>query len=111
MKCREADKLLRASGLEYEKINYYKQPLTVEKLREVLQKGGLSPRDVLRSGEPIARELGLAKRDLPDDELLALLIEYPDLLQRPLVVRGDKAVLGRPTEKIKEVLRLESTEC
>jgi arsenate reductase (glutaredoxin) len=108
VKCREADKLLRASGVEFEKINYYKQPFTVETLREVLQKGGLSPREVLRSGEKIARELGLAKRDLSDDELLALLIEYPDLLQRPLVVRGNKAVLGRPTEKIKEVL---STEC
>ena len=99
--------MLRASGVEFEKINYYKQPFTVETLREVLQKGGLSPREVLRAGEPIARELGLAKRDLSDDELLALLIEYPDLLQRPLVVRGNKAVLGRPTEKIKEVLSAE----
>ena len=96
--------MLRASGVEFEKINYYKQPLTMEKLREVLQKGGLSPRDVLRSGEKIARELGLAKRDLSDDELIALLIEYPDLLQRPLVVRGDKAVLARPTENIRELL-------
>jgi arsenate reductase len=104
VKCREADKLLRESGLEYEKINYYRQPLTVETLREVLDKAGLKPRDALRSGEKIAREMNLAKRDLSDDELLALLIEYPDLLQRPLVVRGDKAVLARPAENIRELL-------
>lgn len=104
MKCREADKLLRASGVEYEKINYYKQPLTADELRAVLKKAGLKPRDVLRSGEKIARELGLAQKNLTDDELLALLIQHPDLLQRPLVVRGARATLGRPTENINRLL-------
>ena len=104
MKCREADKLLRASGVEYEKINYYKQPLTAAKLRELLDKAGLAPRDILRSGEKIARELGLAKAQLTDDELIAVMLANPDLIQRPIVERGGKAVLGRPTEKINEIL-------
>jgi arsenate reductase len=104
VKCREADKLLRASGVEFEKINYYKQPFTAATLRELLGKAGLTPRDILRSGEPVARELGLAKKDLSDAELISIMIEHPDLIQRPIVARGDKAVLARPTENINQLL-------
>lgn len=104
MKCREADKLLRASGVEYEKVNYYKQPLTAGRLRELLDKASLRPRDILRSGEKIARELGLAKKDLSDDELIEVMLAHPDLIQRPIVERGGRVVLGRPTENISSLL-------
>ena len=97
------DKLLRESGVSFEKVNYYVQPLTRKKLTELIRKMNLKPRDLLRK-EPIYKELGLAEDKFSDSELIALMIEHPDLLQRPIVERGDHAVLGRPTENVKELL-------
>ena len=98
------DKLLRESGISFEKVNYYLEPLTRKKLTELLRKMNLKPRDLLRKSEPIYKELGLADDKFSDSELIALMIEHPDLLQRPIVERGDRAVLGRPTENVKELL-------
>ena len=98
------DKLLRESGISFEKINYYIEPLTKKKLTELLRKMNMKPRDVLRKSEPVYKELGLAADRFSDSELIALMIEHPDLLQRPIVERGDRAVLGRPTENVKELL-------
>ena len=98
------DKLLRESGVSFEKVNYYIQPLTRKKLTELLRKMNLKPRDLLRKSEPIYKELGLAEDKFSDSELIKLMIEHPDLLQRPIVERGDRAVLGRPTENVKELL-------
>lgn len=98
------DKLLRESGIPFEKINYYKEPLSRKKLTELLRKANLKPREVLRKGESIYKELGLSEDKFSDSELIALMIEHPDLLQRPIVERGDRAVLGRPIENIKELL-------
>jgi arsenate reductase len=64
----------------------------------------LKPRELLRKSEPIYKELGLAEDKFSDSELIALLVEHPDLLQRPIVERGDRAVLGRPTENVKRLL-------
>ena len=60
---------------------------------------------MLRTGEPIYRQLGLGQRDLSDDEIIALMAEHPDLIQRPIVERGSRAVLARPADKIRELLR------
>jgi arsenate reductase len=98
------DKLLRESGVAFEKVNYYVEPLSKKKLTELVRKLNLKPRELLRKGEPIYKELGLGERQLSDSELIALMVEHPDLLQRPIVERGDRAVLGRPTEKVKELL-------
>ncbi len=103
-KCREADRLLRESGVDFEKINYYLDPIGEAKLRELIGKMGVAPRELLRTGEAVYRELGLGKRELTDDEIIRLMAEHPDLIQRPIVERGGRAVLGRPTEKIKELL-------
>ena len=65
---------------------------------------GVAPRELLRTGEAVYGELGLARRELSDDELIRLMVEHPDLIQRPIVERGDRAVLGRPTERIRELL-------
>jgi arsenate reductase (glutaredoxin) len=65
---------------------------------------GISPRELLRTGEPVYKELGLGRRELSDDEIIRLMAEHPDLIQRPIVERGERAVLGRPTERIKEIL-------
>jgi arsenate reductase len=64
----------------------------------------LSARELLRSHEPIYKELGLADGEHGDDELVALMVEHPDLVQRPIVQRGDRAVLARPPEKVLELL-------
>ncbi len=104
-KCREADKMLRESDIDYEKINYYVKPLSANKLSELIKKMGISARELLRTSESIYRELGLSKKDLSDKELIQLMVKHPDLIQRPIVERGNKAVLGRPTENIKKLLK------
>ncbi|HEX7315597.1 MAG TPA: arsenate reductase (glutaredoxin) [Pyrinomonadaceae bacterium] len=103
-KCREADKLLRESGVDFEKVNYYLEPIGEAKLRELIKKMGIAPRELMRTGEAVYKELGLGKQELSDDELIRLMVEHPDLIQRPIVERGDRAVLGRPTERIKDLL-------
>jgi arsenate reductase len=107
-KCREMDKVLRESGrqkdVDYEKINYYTNPLSEAKLTELIKKMGLKPRDLLRTTEAIYKELKLAKAELSDKELVSLMVKHPDLMQRPIVEKGDKAILGRPTENIQALL-------
>jgi arsenate reductase len=98
------DKLLRESGIPFEKVNYYVELLSRKKLTELIGKMKLKPRDLLRKSEPIYKELKLSEEKFSDSELIALMVEHPDLLQRPIVERGDRAVLGRPTENVKELL-------
>jgi len=104
-KCREMDRFLRESSVDFSKINYYLEPLSEKKLRELIKKMGIKPRELLRTSEPIYRELGLGKKDFSDDEIVALMVKHPDLIQRPIVERGDRAVLGRPTENVNALLR------
>ena len=103
-KCREMDKFLRERGVDFSKVNYYIEPVTKKKLTELLRKMNLSPRDVMRKSEPIYRELGIASGEFSDTQLIDLMVEHPDLMQRPIVERGDRAVLGRPTENVEELL-------
>jgi len=98
------DKLLRESGIPFEKVNYYVEPLSKKRLTELVRKLGLKPRELLRKGEAVYKELGLAEDKFSDSELIALMVEHPDLLQRPIVERGDRAVLGRPTENVKALM-------
>ena len=98
------DRLLRESGVPFEKVNYYTAPLSKNKLSELIRKMKIKPRDLLRTSESIYRELELGKKDLSDDQIIALMVEHPDLIQRPIVERGARAVLGRPTENVKELL-------
>lgn len=78
--------------------------MSKKKLTELVRKMKLKPRELLRKSEPIYKELGLAEDKFSDSELIALMVEHPDLLQRPIVERGDRAVLGRPTENVNELL-------
>ena len=99
------DKLLRESGVEFKKINYYLEPLSEKKLRELIKRMGFRPRELLRTSEPIYRELGLGKKDFNDDQIISLMVVHPDLIQRPIVERGGRAVLGGPIENVKVLLR------
>jgi arsenate reductase len=64
----------------------------------------LAPRDILRKSESVYRELGLGKDEFSDDDLIRLMLKHPDLIQRPIIERGAKAVLGRPVENIQVLL-------
>ena len=98
------DKLLRESGVAFEKVNYYTAPLSRKKLAELIRKMNIKPRDLLRKSEAVYRELGLAKDEFSDKEIISVMIEHPDLIQRPIIERGDRAVLGRPTENVKTLM-------
>jgi arsenate reductase len=98
------DKLLRESGVSFEKVNYYIEPLTKKKLVELLSKMKMKPRDLLRTGEAIYKELGLRTSEFTDVEIVTLRVKHPDLIQRPIVERGNRAVLGRPVENVKSLL-------
>jgi arsenate reductase len=102
--CRQAVQLLKDSGTPYTAINYYERPFTKGQLKRLLKKAGLSPNEVLRTKEDLYQELGLAKKQLSDDELLDLMVKHPDLIQRPIVEKGDQAMLARPADSIKKLL-------
>ena len=103
-KCREMNKFLAEQGVDFAKVNYYIDPLSEDQLRELLKKMGLKPRELMRTSESVYRELNLGKSELSDDEIIALMVKHPDLIQRPIVERGNRAVLGRPTENVKALL-------
>lgn len=98
------DRLLRESGVAFEHVNYYTDPLSEEKLRELLKKMKAGPRAILRTREAIYKELKLDQDTLSDDELIQVMLKHPDLIQRPIVERGKRAVLGRPVENVKALL-------
>lgn len=102
--CREAVKLVQASGQPFTTVNYYEQPFSKAQLKGLLKKAGLTARDILRTKEDIYKKLGLAKKQLSDDELIELMVKHPDLIQRPLVEKGEKVILARPAEAVKKLL-------
>ena len=85
-------------------MNYFVEPVGEAKLRELIAKMNVSPRELLRKNEAAYRELGLGSRELSDDEIVRLLVSRPELLQRPIVERGSRAVLARPAERMRELL-------
>jgi len=103
-KCQTTLGILRDRGADFEAINYYEKPLGIEELRKLIDKLGIAPRDLLRKSEQVYRDLELATRELSDDDLIRIMVENPDLIQRPIVVKGNKAILGRPPENVDELL-------
>ncbi len=102
--CREVYHTLKESGVDFEAVDYYIEPLTKTKLKELLKKMGITARELLRTKEPIYRTLKLAQKQLSDNEIVDLMVKYPDLIQRPIVEKGPKAILARPAERIKQIL-------
>ena len=102
-KCRTADSILQERGVDYLRIPYLEEAPTRADLEHVLKLLGTDdPRVLVRSTEPEYQELGLATAT--NDELLDALASHPALLQRPVVIRGDRAVVARPAEKVLELL-------
>lgn len=103
--CRRLSELLAERGVEYEGVEYHETGLDEATIRDLLAKAGLRPRDLLRTSEPLVAELGLLEgAGVSDDELIAAIAEHPRLLQRPIAVRGDRALLARPVERVLERL-------
>jgi arsenate reductase (glutaredoxin) len=101
--CRNLAALLTERGVDFETVDYHVEGISEARLRELLAKAGLSARDVLRAKEPLVVELELADPAVEEDELIAAMVEHPELVQRPIVERGDRAVLARPIERIDEL--------
>jgi arsenate reductase len=90
---------LTAKGVEFEAVDYTKRPLTALALKRLLRSAGLKPTDAMRTKEAAYKQF-VAGKNLSDDELASLMIKHPELIQRPLVVRGKKCVLARPVERL-----------
>ncbi len=103
-KSRDTLKLIRDAGIEPEVVEYLKTPPTVTELDAVLKKLKLSPQEVMRKGEAVYKELGLGERLLSREEALQVLVDNPILIERPIVIRGSTAVLGRPPENVAALL-------
>jgi arsenate reductase (glutaredoxin) len=99
--CRRLAELLHERGVDFERVEYHVEPLTEEEIRALLSKAGLRPSEALRMREPGADELAAAG---DEDAILAAMAERPALLQRPIVVNGERAVLARPVERVLEIL-------
>ena len=96
--------LIEARGIKPKIVDYLKTPPSAAELKAILRKLGLNPRDILRAGETIYAERGLKTRDLDDDALIALMVKNPILIERPIVVAGKKAAIGRPPENVLAIL-------
>ena len=103
-KSRQTLALLEERGISPRVVDYLKTPPSAAELKAILKKLGLRPRDLMRKGEPLYAELGLKDRDLDDDALIALMVANPILIERPIVVSGGKAALGRPPESVLKIL-------
>jgi arsenate reductase (glutaredoxin) len=102
--CREVYKALKESGVDFEAVDYYVAPIPKAKLKELLKKMGLQASELLRKKEALYKTLGLADKESSEEELLDLMARHPDLIQRPIVEKGPKAILARPADRLKEIL-------
>ncbi|WP_193161136.1 arsenate reductase (glutaredoxin) [Microbulbifer hainanensis] len=103
-KSRQTLQLLQDNGIEPEVVLYLETPPSSKSLGELLQKLGIGARDLLRTGEDAYKELELKDPGLSDAQLIDAMVQHPKLIQRPIVVKGDRAVLGRPPENVLELL-------
>jgi arsenate reductase len=103
-KSRQTLELLQENNISPEIILYLDQKLSSNELISLLDKLGISARDLVRSSEYAYMTLGLSNTDLSDDQLIDAMISEPKLIQRPIVVSGNRAVLGRPPENVLDLL-------
>ncbi len=102
-KSREGLELLKESGEDFKVREYLKEPVSEEELAELLEKLGMAPIELVRTEEKIWKE-NYKGKDLSDEELIRVMTENPKLIQRPIVVKENQAVVGRPASKISDLL-------
>lgn len=103
-KSRGALELLEARGLQPQIVRYLEAPPSAGELKSLLGKLGITARELLRSGEDEYKALGLADTGLSEAQLIEAMVRHPKLIERPILIAGDKAVVGRPPEKVLELL-------
>lgn len=103
-KSRQTLALLEERGIEPEIILYLDTPPSATTLKKLLKLLAISPRDLLRKGEETYKNNNLKNPDLSDAELIAAMVEFPKLIERPIVTANGKAALGRPPEQVLEIL-------
>ncbi len=99
-KSRQALSLIEEKGAKPTIIQYLDTPPDRATIVDLLKKLDLSPRDILRKGEDAYKEMALDNKNLSDEQLIDAIIKAPKLLERPIVVKGDKAIVGRPPENV-----------
>jgi arsenate reductase len=102
--CRKLAALLEERGIDFERVDFHVEPLAEDEIGELVRKTGQPARELFRAREPVYSELDLGGREVGDEEAIRLMAEHPALLQRPVIVRGERAVLGRPVERVEELL-------
>ena len=102
-KSRQTLQIIKDAGAEVEIIEYLKDVPTVEEMEIILMKLNLKPADILRKGEAVYKEK-FKNSNFNDDEWIKIMIEYPKLIERPIVIRGNRAVLGRPPENVLDLI-------
>lgn len=102
-KSREALKLLEEKGVEVEVFKYLDKEITKEDIKKLLEMIGAKARDIMRTKESIYKELGL--KDVDDDEkLIEAMVKYHKLIERPIVIKDGKAIIGRPPTKVLDLV-------
>ena len=99
--CRKVNKILTEVGIDYNKVNYYIEPFTEQKLDALLKKMKMKPSELLRKREKAARSIDLKK--ITEEKILKMMVRNHDLIERPIIEIGNKAILARPPEKIYEL--------
>ena len=102
-KSRETLKLIREAGHEPEIIEYLKNPPSASELKELLERMGKKPMEIIRKGEEVFKS-NFKGRTFSDDEWIRIMVENPKLIERPIVIKGDEVRLGRPPETVREIL-------
>jgi arsenate reductase len=103
-KSRATLELLNSGGNEPQLVEYLKEPPTAETLTGILDMLGMEPRDLIRKKEKEYSEAGLDNPDLGREELIAAMVKHPSLIERPIVIANGKAAIGRPPERVLEIL-------
>ncbi len=103
-KCRLSLQLLDENGISPDVVEYLNEPPTTKELNEILDLLALEPRELMRQHETPYKELNLGDENLTRDELIQAMIDNPVLIERPIVIKGKKATIGRPPEKILDIL-------
>lgn len=98
-KSRDSYNLLTDKGLNFETVEYLKTPLTREELKDILAKLNIPAKDLIRKGENDFK-VNFMGKELSEDQWIDAMLTYPKLIERPIIVKGDKAVIGRPIEKV-----------
>ena len=103
-KSRQTLALLQEKGIEPAIVEYLKETPSAAEIKTVLNKLGISARELLRTKEDAYKEHNLADQSLSDDAIIAAMIASPKLIERPIVIKGDAARIGRPPEQVLEIL-------